>query len=153
VPPGNGFWVDLYVAPDPVPSAPNQVWDRVSEQGVVWIVPPEALPLDAGETLTLTFCPEPGGVSWYYDAEHSDFMSALDAGTPVYVQVDSADTTTDYGAVLEGHERAGGAYNNVRGAISRAGSGCGTLGLAATAGRQLALPQLDRLPSRPQESR
>ena len=34
-------------------------------------------------------------------------------GTAVYAQVDSANTNTSYGAVLENHESNGGAYNNI----------------------------------------
>jgi hypothetical protein len=37
----------------------------------------------------------------------------LPAGTIIYVQVDSANTLTNFGAVLENHEITGGAYNNI----------------------------------------
>ena len=33
---GTGFWVDLYVNPNPVPSQPNQIWPFVASQGAVW---------------------------------------------------------------------------------------------------------------------
>jgi hypothetical protein len=41
----------------------------------------------------------------------------LAAGTPVYAQVDAVNLATTYGAVLENHEIAGGAYNNIVGPV------------------------------------
>ena len=38
----------------------------------------------------------------------------LAAGTAIYVQVDSANANTAYGAVLENHEILGESYNNIR---------------------------------------
>ena len=43
-------------------------------------------------------------------------------GTPVYVQVDSTDHATTYGAVLETHEIAGSPYNNIAGVASTTGT-------------------------------
>jgi hypothetical protein len=43
----------------------------------------------------------------------------MPSGTPVYAQVDSARTGSDYGNVLEDHEISGGMYNNITGAMSQ----------------------------------
>jgi hypothetical protein len=53
----------------------------------------------------------------YHWPAYSHFSGALPAGTPIYVQVDSANVETTYGAVLEGHEMVGGPYNNVGGPV------------------------------------
>jgi len=105
------FWVDLYVNPHPVPTMVNQTWDELCSEGMVWGVASPALPLESGEELTLTN----GGV--YYWPEYSNFTGAFAAGVSIYVQVDSANDGTTYGAVLESHEVAGGAYNNVSGPV------------------------------------
>jgi Bacterial Ig domain len=109
----SGFWVDLYVDPDPVPTGVNQIWaDGRSDQGAVWAVNVNALPaLTPGGMLTLTI----GDA--YYQADLSVITLPLPAGTPVYAQVDSANYATNYGAVLENHEIAGGAYNNILGPV------------------------------------
>ena len=105
------FWVDLYVNPNPVPTGVNQTWnDGRSAQGIVWGVNSTALPLMPGSTLTLTH-----GDAYFWPSQSS--YEAIPAGTPVYVQVDSANANTTYGAVLENHEIAGGAYNNILGPI------------------------------------
>jgi hypothetical protein len=108
---GNGavaddFWVDVYLDPDPIPTRVNQTWPDVSDQGMAWGVTVDLAP---GESLTLT----EGGP--YYRPAESDVAWPLAAGTPVYAQVDSANTETTVGAVLESHEVTGGAYNNVTG--------------------------------------
>jgi len=108
---GNGtvdadFWVDVAIDPDPIPTMVNQTWPEVSDQGMVWGVTADLAP---GERLTLT----EGGA--YYRPAESDIAWPLAAGTPVYAQVDSANAGTSHGAVLEDHEIAGGAYNNVTG--------------------------------------
>lgn len=46
----NEFWVDLYVDPSLMPTGPDEVWDRVSAQGIAWGVWSKELPLAAGET-------------------------------------------------------------------------------------------------------
>jgi hypothetical protein len=110
VPVGNWFWVDLYVSPNPVPTGVNQVWgDGRASQGIVWGVNDAALPLDPGETLTLSY-----GDS-YYQETRSNYAGSLPVGVPIYVQVDSANTSTTYGGVLEGHEIVNGPYNNILG--------------------------------------
>jgi uncharacterized repeat protein (TIGR01451 family) len=105
------FWVDLYVDPDPVPTGVNQTWGSLCGQGIAWGVESPALPLEPGGTITLTI-----GDAYYW-AEYSNFPGSLPAGTPIYVQVDSADVQTTYGAVLESHEIMGDAYNNVGGPV------------------------------------
>ena len=105
------FWVDLYVDPDPVPTGVNQTWSHLCSQGIAWGVEAPALPLEPGGTITLTI-----GDAYYW-AEYSNLPGSLPAGTPIYVQVDSADVQTTYGAVLENHEIVGGAYNNIAGPV------------------------------------
>jgi hypothetical protein len=87
---------------------------------MVWGVTQSALPLAAGGTITLT-----GSASDpYYRPDLSDMAWPLPAGTVIYAQVDSANTLTNYGAVLENHEITGDAYNN----ITHTTSITGTLG-------------------------
>jgi hypothetical protein len=100
--------------------------------------------LEPGETLTLTI----GDV--YYWPSLSNFPGSLPAGTPIYVQVDSANMHTTYGAVLEGHEIYGGAYNNIGGPVLSRSSAVGaglSAGLPATSDRPPASTR--RLPPRP----
>jgi uncharacterized repeat protein (TIGR02543 family) len=103
----DSFWVDLYVNPVPAPTAVNQIWEGLAGYGSVWGVEGDVLPLDPGEVLVL----QVGGD--YYWPELSRLPDNLAAGTTIYVQVDSANTETTYGAVFEGHERADGAYDNI----------------------------------------
>jgi len=104
-----GFWVDLYVNPHPVPTGVNQTWQTLSSEGMVWGVEGAVLPLEPGEELALTI----GDA--HYRSDYSNFSGAFVAGVPVYVQVDSANAGTTYGAVLEGHEMVDGPYNNIAG--------------------------------------
>ncbi len=108
----NQFWVDLYVNPNPVPTGVNQIWnDGRSQNGIVWGVTSAFLPsLTPGGSVTLTL-----GNAWYGgNPPLTNYPSSLPAGTPIYVQVDSANTTTTYGGVLENHEAGGVAYNNIK---------------------------------------
>jgi parallel beta-helix repeat protein/predicted outer membrane repeat protein len=105
------FWVQVYVDPHPAPSAVNQLWYDLGDQGMFWGVVSSALPLAPGEAITLTY-----GDAYYWPSV-SRFDEALPAGTPVYAQVDAYNAATTYGAVLESHEIAGGAYNNVAGPV------------------------------------
>jgi hypothetical protein len=106
------FWVDLYIGPVVPPTSVNQPWSQLGGGGMVWGVEGDVLPLDPGETITLF----PGDA--YYWIEYSRPGSwPLPVGAPVYVQVDSVNLDTDYGGVLEGHEAAGGAYNNIAGPV------------------------------------
>jgi len=112
------FWVDLYVNPNPVPTAVNQIWNDLADEGVVWDIKVDLLP---GGTITLTIGDT--DTSW----EHTGFSGSLAAGTWIYVQVDSANTLTDYGGVLEDHEIMGGTYNNITGRKLSAPVDVGTL--------------------------
>jgi len=111
------FWVDAYINPDPVPTAVNQIWNDLADEGLVWGVTAGALPLAPGDVLTLTV----GDA--YYVADYSLVTWPLAAGTPVYAQVDSAAVGTTYGAVLESHEIRGEAYNNVAGPVYSSAAG------------------------------
>ncbi|HRQ41055.1 MAG TPA: PKD domain-containing protein [Chloroflexota bacterium] len=105
------FWVDVYIDPDPVPTMVNQTWQLIAAQGLVWGV--TDVTLNPGQSLTLTIN------DGYYRADLSEFTGPLPTGTPVYAQVDSANTNTTYGNVLESHESGGGVYNNITGTIAQ----------------------------------
>jgi uncharacterized repeat protein (TIGR01451 family) len=101
----NGFWVDLYVAPNPVPERPNQLWsDGRSKQGAVWGI--HGVTLAPGAELRLTLNDA------YYASQYSQ-IKQLAVGTPIYVQVDSANAVTSYGAIQEADEIDTGPYNNI----------------------------------------
>lgn len=102
----NDFWVDLYLNPNPAPTAVNDVWDLLGPYGVAWGVTQNLAP---GESLTLTLNDA------YYDPIESNLPTIIPAGTVVYAQVDAAHLNTNYGAVLENHEVNGGVYNNISG--------------------------------------
>jgi hypothetical protein len=112
----SNYWVDVVfdttVGPDTTPPA-------VSSEGVAWGVEPPALPLEPGGTITLTLGDD------YYWEEYSNLSVPLPAGVLIYVQVDSADVETTYGAVLEDHEILGGFYNNISGLVYSGLSGLG----------------------------
>jgi hypothetical protein len=96
------FWVDAYIDPDPVPTAVNQIWPYLADEGLTWEVIADMHP---GDVITLTVAdaaPEWSDVSW-----------PLPVGTPIYAQVDCWNEATTYGAVLENHEIRGEAYNNI----------------------------------------
>lgn len=103
----DSFWVDLYINPRSAPTGVNQIWQALGERGAVWGVRGAALPPAPGASLTLSV-----GDAYYVSAE-SVLGGAITPGTPIYAQVDSANINTTYGAVLETHERDGGAYNNI----------------------------------------
>jgi hypothetical protein len=109
----DGFWVDVYVDPAPAPTATNQMWNDLAEQGMVWGVEESLAP---GKALTLTV----NGP--YYKADYSDVSWPLALGTPVYAQVDSVHPDTDYGAVREMDEIRGGSYNNILSTTVEAGT-------------------------------
>jgi uncharacterized repeat protein (TIGR01451 family) len=107
------FWVDLYINPTTPPVAVNQTRETLGCQGGVWGVTVDALPqLVPGGVLTLTLNDA------HYWPSRSDMPATLPAGTPIYAQVDSANTDTNYGAVLENHEIMGLPYNNITSAVS-----------------------------------
>jgi hypothetical protein len=101
------FWVDVYVNPHTPPTAVNQTWEMLGEQGLVWGVAADAFPLNPGEALTLTLS------SPYYTPSFSHVAWPLAATVPIYAQVDSNDVSTNTGAVLEIHEITGAPYNNI----------------------------------------
>jgi len=103
----DGFWVEGYVDPDTAPTAVNQLWWDLGDEGTFWVVPENLLPLKPGETITLAVGDDT------YDADRSRVSWPLPAGTPVYVQVDAWNADTDYGAIRESHEISGDAYNNI----------------------------------------
>jgi len=113
--PEDEFWVDLYINPGIIPTGVNQIWNDLCDEGLVWGVTADGLPLAPGDTMTLTI----GDA--YYRPDHSNFSGTFPAGVPIYVQVDSANAETTYGAVLENHEIAGGLYNNVSGPVYSTG--------------------------------
>jgi len=104
------FWVDLYVNPNPAPTHVNQLWQQIAPYGAVWGVTSATSLLGPGDTITLTL-----GDGYYWDTL-SHLPPLLFAGTWVYVQADSDNPLTTYGAVAEGDELGCGAYNNVLGA-------------------------------------
>ncbi len=99
----DGFWVDVYIDPTSVPTAINQTWSDLGEEGLVWGVTSQ---ITKGNTLALTV----GDGSFQDDLSQATWPLA--PGTPVYAQVDSWCVDTTYGAVLEDHEHAGTAYEN-----------------------------------------
>jgi hypothetical protein len=117
-PVGNGFWVQAYVDPDPIPDGVNQIWYYgYSDYGVSWAVDdPQLLSLTPGGALTLT-------LGDAYPAPYTQFPDPLPAGTPVYAQVDAYHPDTDYGTVLELDEILGLDYNNIASTVSIGGSG------------------------------
>ncbi|MBN1873941.1 MAG: DUF11 domain-containing protein [Anaerolineae bacterium] len=103
------FWVDLYLNPDPPPTAVNQVWQDVSEHGATWGITSNALPIAPGTALRL----RTGEGQTFFRTDLSDLPSSIPGGTKIYAHVDSANVNTTYGAVLETHERQGQPYNNI----------------------------------------
>lgn len=134
------FWVDLYVDPHPAPTGANQVWnDGRSTQGVAWGITAPALPMQPGDVLTLTLN------SPYYWAAFSHLVD-IAPDTPVYAQVDSANTNTSHGGVLETHEIIEGPYNNILGPVLSSSSAAGQTPLTL---EDQQLSRLHLLPSRP----
>lgn len=109
--PDHDFWVDVYINPTSPPTKVNETWKFLGDWGLVWGVVAPAVPVPPGGTITLTIN-DP-----YFWPTYSNFPVMLPPGTAVYVQVDSANTTTTYGGVLENHEAAGGVYNNIFGPV------------------------------------
>jgi subtilisin-like proprotein convertase family protein len=98
------FWVDVYINPRSAPTGVNEVWQFISDRGLVWGV---TAPIAAGGSLTLTVNDA------YFNAELSSQGGAITPGTRLYAQVDSAYIDRPEGGVLETHERDGGTYNNI----------------------------------------
>lgn len=103
----NEFWVDAYINPNPPPSAPNQTWPELADQGLVWgVETPAVAQLVPGGRITLTIDDA------YFRPELSAF-NGLVPGDWLYAQVDSANANSSYGAVLENHEIRSAPYNNI----------------------------------------
>lgn len=114
--PNQDFWVDVYIAPTTLPQAPNDIWEFMGGTGLVWGVTalpasPNRTVMQSGETRSL-FIDSP-----HYWSALSSIPGSLAAEVAIYAQVDSANANTDYGGVLESHEMAGGAYNNILGPV------------------------------------
>jgi hypothetical protein len=130
----DAFWVDVYLNPATPPTRVNQRWQDVGDQGLVWGIVGPALPLEPGESLTLTI----GDA--YYSPGRSSFTEPLPAGSPVYAQVDSVNLLTGYGGVLESHEISGGSYNNILQLVPTAGVNPATDGGEASLSSAAGLP-------------
>jgi PKD repeat protein len=98
--------IDLNLNPTTAPTGPNQGWEQIGGEGLVWGVI-DANELTPGGTMTLNLSHP------YFRNDLSNFSGAFANGDEVYVQVDSANTETTYGAVLERHEVEGEPYNNI----------------------------------------
>jgi|GEM_PF-5060022 len=105
--PGNNFWVDMYINPRTPPTTVNQVWQDMGDYGLVWGVVSSALPLPPGAQIILDLN-DP-----YFTDSRSLYPNEIPAGSQIFVQVDSANSRTGYGGVLESHEETGQAYNNL----------------------------------------
>jgi hypothetical protein len=113
----NEFWLDVYLNPSSAPTY-NQTWAHLCDEGLIWGITQDALPLPPGDTLTLTTSRHEDGP--YYRPNESEITWPLPAGTEVWAQVDSTNQDTDYGAVLENHEIIGAPYEeggNVMGPV------------------------------------
>lgn len=108
-PVSEAFWVDLYIDPHTAPTAVNQSWDLMGDQGLVWGVTENALPLAPGEAFPLI-----QGDAYYWP-DYSLLTSALTADTQIYAQVDSFSEESSHGAIFERDEESGAVYNNIFG--------------------------------------
>ena len=108
VPAETAFWVDLYVNPTAVPQL-NDSWQNLGDEGIAWGVTGTLLTPGAALTLTLN--------DTYFMPSLSNYPGEPAPGSVIYVQVDSINTQTTYGAVREEHEITGEPYNNVMGIV------------------------------------
>lgn len=116
----DAFWVDVYFNPTSTPTV-NKRWQDIASRGQVWGIQGAGLPLDPGESLTLTI-----GDAFYFP----QFSSAppLPVGANVFGLVDSVDFSTTFGAVRESNEA-----NNLFGPVlSTAASGSATAAQSGT---------------------
>ncbi|MFN2232157.1 MAG: PKD domain-containing protein, partial [Anaerolineae bacterium] len=137
---GAAFWVDVYINPHTVPTAVNQPWYALGDEGLVWAVTGEALAgLVPGGEITLSVNDA------YYMPGYSSVSWPIPAGSHFYAQVDSWNGETNYGAVPETHEIMGGRYNNIGGPF------VATSALAVKVETGAGTPALDlsELPRRP----
>ncbi|MCR4406533.1 MAG: hypothetical protein NUW24_06390 [Anaerolineae bacterium] len=107
-----GFWVDLYIdPPDPSQIAVNRGWNQVGcSQGLVWSV----FWLNAGESVVLSTnnANNPDNVRYQQDYSHFGGYFGDPRAYALYVQVDSWNTDTTYGAIYEANEG-----NNIYGPV------------------------------------
>ncbi len=121
----NEFWLDVYLNPSSAPTY-NQTWAHLCDEGLIWGITQDALPLTPGDTLTLTTSRYQDGP--YYRPNESEITWPLPVGTEVWAQVDSTNQDTDYGAVLENHEIIGAPYEeggNVMGPVTSTADAAG----------------------------
>lgn len=104
---GDDFWLDLYITPGIIPTKVNQIWQDVGDFGLAWGIFAKNVSLAPGETVTLTL----GDAA--FEIDQSNFPTLIPAGSKIYAQVDSVNSLTSYGGVLENHEETDGAYNNI----------------------------------------
>ncbi|MCK6624302.1 MAG: hypothetical protein L6R45_03910 [Anaerolineae bacterium] len=90
------FWVDVYFNPTSTPTV-NRRWQDIASRGQVWGIQGAGLPLDPGESLTLT-----SGGAFYFPQFSS--TPPLPVGAHVFALVDSVDFSTTFGAVRESSE-------------------------------------------------
>jgi hypothetical protein len=103
---GDGFWVDFYINPNPVPTVGNQRWDKLGstvtpKQGIAWeILTPGLVP---GASLTLT-SNGVGGLA--PSGPHTVWSGSFVAGTQdLYVYVDSFSLNgSPSGGIIESNE-------------------------------------------------
>lgn len=105
--PGEDFWLDVYIAPDFEPTEVNQIWQDVGEFGLVWGVRANDVQLEPGGTATLTL------TDTHFDLSRSNIPAVILSDSKIFAQVDSVNSQTAYGGILESHEEAVGNYNNI----------------------------------------
>ncbi|MEM7029305.1 MAG: Calx-beta domain-containing protein [Chloroflexota bacterium] len=110
VPADNGFWVNLFVNPDPVPAFVNDTWyNGFAEEGLEWGVDGAILAqLTPGGEITLTV-----GDTYNMDTGAFNNFDGLSVGDLVFIHVDAANTDNPVGGVLELHEGTSAPYNNI----------------------------------------
>jgi len=116
-----GFWVDLYINPQANPTQVNQTWNFLGSFGAAWGVDETGFVLLPGMSVTLEL-----GDSVYWPTLSNlpltqigdQRLFVITPETEFYVQVDSANADTDYGAILETHELFNEPYNNIVGPLT-----------------------------------
>jgi len=109
--PNQGFWVDAYINPTVPPTSVNQIWDTIASQGLVWGIDNPNLTITPGMTLTLSIDDQ------YFRADLSNFSGTIAPGSVIYGQVDSANSESSLGGVIETDELNAGPYNNIAGPV------------------------------------
>jgi uncharacterized repeat protein (TIGR01451 family) len=103
---GDGFWVDFYINPNPVPTVGNQRWDKLGstvtpKQGIAWVIPASGLAPGASLTLTSNGV---GGLA--PSAPHTVWSGNFVGGTQdLFVYVDSFSlNASPNGGIIESNE-------------------------------------------------